>query len=51
MEEKHNLNVSMRPEFVQAFQNCMSFSCKYNESIDGGLRWERACLTFIEVLV
>ena len=26
LEEKHNLNVEMRPEFAQALQNCMSFS-------------------------
>jgi uncharacterized membrane protein len=26
IEEKHNLNVEMRPEFAQALQNCMSFS-------------------------
>ena len=30
LEDKHNLNVSMRPEFAQAFQNCMSFSSKPN---------------------
>ena len=29
MEDKYNLNVSMRPEFAQAFQNCMSFSSKF----------------------
>ena len=28
LEEKHNLNVEMRPEFAQALQNCMSFSSK-----------------------
>jgi hypothetical protein len=28
LEEKHNLLVEMRPEFAQAFQNCMSFSRK-----------------------
>ena len=28
LEDKHNLNISMRPEFVQAFQGCMSFSSK-----------------------
>ena len=28
LEEKNNLLVEMRPEFAQAFQNCMSFSCK-----------------------
>jgi hypothetical protein len=26
LEDKNNLNVPMRPEFVQAFQNCMNFS-------------------------
>ena len=26
LEEKHNLNVEMRPEFAQALKNCMSFS-------------------------
>ena len=26
LEENHNLNVEMRPEFAQALQNCMSFS-------------------------
>jgi hypothetical protein len=26
LEEKHNLNVEMRPVFAQALQNCMSFS-------------------------
>jgi hypothetical protein len=25
LEDKHNLNVEMRPEFAQALQNCMSF--------------------------
>jgi hypothetical protein len=28
LQEKHNLNVEMRPEFAQALQNCMSFSSK-----------------------
>ena len=28
LEEKHNLNVEMLPEFAQALQNCMSFSSK-----------------------
>ena len=28
LEEKHNLNVEMRPEFAQALQNCMSYSIK-----------------------
>jgi hypothetical protein len=28
LEEKHNLNVEMRPEFTQALQDCMSFSSK-----------------------
>jgi hypothetical protein len=28
LEEKHNLNVEMRPEFAQALQNCMNFSSK-----------------------
>jgi hypothetical protein len=28
LEDKHNLNVSMRPEFAQAFQSCMNFSSK-----------------------
>ena len=28
LEEKNNLLVEMRPEFAQAFQNCMSFSRK-----------------------
>ena len=28
LEDKHNLNVSMQPEFAQAFQNCMNFSSK-----------------------
>ena len=28
LEEKNNLLVEMRPEFTQAFQNCMSFSRK-----------------------
>jgi hypothetical protein len=28
LEDKNDLNVSMRPEFVQALQNCMSFSSK-----------------------
>ncbi len=27
-EEKNNLLVEIRPEFLQAFQNCMSFSRK-----------------------
>jgi len=26
LEEKHNLNIKMRPEFAKALQNCMSFS-------------------------
>ena len=26
LEEKHNLNVEMRPEFAQALKNCMSYS-------------------------
>ncbi len=29
LEEKNNLIVEMRPEFAQAFQSCMSFSCKF----------------------
>ena len=28
LEDKNNLNVSIRPEFAQAFQSCMIFSCK-----------------------
>jgi len=28
LEEKHNLNVEMRPEFAQALQSCMNFSSK-----------------------
>ncbi len=28
LEENHNLNVEMRPEFAQALQNCLSFSSK-----------------------
>ena len=28
LEDKNGLNVQMRPEFAQAFQNCMSFSSK-----------------------
>ena len=28
LEEKHNLNVEMRPKFAQALQNCMRFSSK-----------------------
>ena len=28
LEEKNNLLVEMRPEFAQAFQNCMNFSRK-----------------------
>ena len=28
LEDKHNLNVSIRPEFAQAFQGCMNFSSK-----------------------
>ncbi len=28
LELKNNLNVGMRPEFMQAFQNCMNFSSK-----------------------
>ena len=28
LEEMNNLLVEMRPEFAQAFQNCMSFSRK-----------------------
>ena len=28
LEDKNNLNVSIRPEFAQAFQSCMNFSCK-----------------------
>jgi hypothetical protein len=28
LEEKRNLVVEMRPEFAQAFQNCMNFSSK-----------------------
>ena len=31
LEDKHNLNVEMRPEFAQALQNCMSFSRKSND--------------------
>ena len=30
LEEKNNLLVEMRPEFAQAFQNCMNFSCKFD---------------------
>jgi hypothetical protein len=26
LEEKHDLNVEMRPEFAQALQSCMNFS-------------------------
>jgi hypothetical protein len=26
LEEKRNLNVTMRPEFVEALDNCMTFS-------------------------
>ena len=29
LEEKNNLIVEMRPGFAQAFQNNMSFSCKF----------------------
>ena len=28
LEDKNNLNVSIRPEFAQAFQSCMNFSSK-----------------------
>ena len=28
LEDKHNLNFAMRPEFVQAFQSCMNYSSK-----------------------
>jgi hypothetical protein len=28
LEDKHNLNVDMRPEFAQALQACMNFSSK-----------------------
>jgi hypothetical protein len=30
LEDKNNLNVSIRPEFAQAFQSCMNFSSKSN---------------------
>ena len=39
LEDKNNLNVSMRPEFAQAFENCMNFSCKnyilYHDACSG----------------
>ena len=35
LEDKHNLNVSIRPEFAQAFQGCMNFSSKHKQD-DGG---------------
>ena len=28
LEDKHDLNFAMRPEFVQAFQSCMNYSSK-----------------------
>ena len=33
LEEKNNLLVEMRPEFAQAFQNCMNFSRKSDSLI------------------
>jgi len=32
MEDKHDLNIAIRPEFAQAFQSCMSFSSKIHFS-------------------
>ena len=34
LEDKHNLNVSIRPEFAQAFQGCMNFSSKSTAGLD-----------------
>ena len=51
LEDKNNLNVSMRPEFVQAFQNCMSFSSKILDLKHNVTSGERSSLTSLEVLL
>jgi hypothetical protein len=35
MEDKNNLNVSMRPEFLKAFESCISFSSNTYHSLKG----------------
>jgi hypothetical protein len=51
LEDKNNLNVSMRPEFVQAFQNCMSFSSKILHLKHNVTSGEWSSLTSLEVLL
>jgi len=51
LEDRNNLNVSMRPEFVQAFQNCMSFSSKFLHFKHYVTSGERSGLASLEVLL
>ena len=51
LEDKHNLNVSMRPEFVQALQNCMSFSSKIEVIKQDLISGERPGLFANEILI
>jgi hypothetical protein len=51
LEDKHNLNIFMRPEFVQAFQGCMSFSSKVIWVSSYLLRWKWKSFSADEVLV
>ena len=51
LEDKNNLNVSIRPEFAQAFQSCMNFSSKLITSTDDIFSRKRVGLALDEVLV
>ena len=51
LEDKHNLSVSIRPEFAQAFQSCMSFSSKHLTRLNKHFSGEWAGITVDEVLI
>jgi len=48
LEDKNNLNVSVRPEFAKAFQSCMNFSSKSQIWRNYGFSGERPSLAVDE---
>jgi hypothetical protein len=49
LEKSQNLLVDMRPEFVEALDNCMSFSSKSSHRVII-YRWQRQSYPFTETI-